>query len=170
MRLRYLLPALLTFATSCAAAEKTRTVTLTTEQAVALHCVLAPGKGQDRQPTCLNIEAYEDVIKDGANERMVQRRYVYKPGVSSGMAKNILALRYVTERFDRERALLQEKIFSGGQPDEKKPAEIIEYQKQVRELLDTKNDFNLFTISDAELDQKAPYPAAVLAILDPIRE
>lgn len=165
------------------AAEKTKAVSLTVEQAVNMHCVLNANKDNNRQPTCNNIETYDDVIKEGDRERVVTRRYQFKPGVLSAMAKNILALRYVTEKFERERALLQEKVLvtqplgpSASTDDatvnlRAREKEFAEYTKQAREMLSAKIDFNLYAFSDAELDlAKNAIPASVLAILDPIRE
>lgn len=180
LRLLCALSLLVTAAIPAYSGDKTKSVKLTVSQALSLHCALAATKGQDRQPICLNLETYDDVVKEGDRERVIPRRYQYKPGVIGAMAKNILALQYVTESFNKERTLLQEKIITFVvAPDQaKQPEEFREYQRQITDytkqanaLADEPHEFNLFTFSDAELDTaKNPFPASVLAIINPIRE
>lgn len=180
MRLGFIAAIILISTSVCSAADKTKTVSLTIVQALNLHCALAATKGQDRQPTCGNLETYETIIKEGDREKVVQKRYEYKPGVISAMAKNILVLQPTVESFQKQRQFLQEKIVTiAVQPDAmKQPDEFREwfkqmadYQKQANALGDETREFNLYTLSDAELDtNKNPIPASVLAVINPIRE
>lgn len=186
MRFRYVLPLLAMMIAPTAAADKTKAVTLTVERAIDLHCALSPVRGPDRQPVCLNVETYDDIIKEGDREKVVARRYQFKPGVVSAMTKNILALRYVVEKFQREQTFLQEKLFAGlPSPGEAAPqverdaasaargAALTEFNKQRSLLLGASVDFNLYTLTDADLglpDGKNPMPGSLLATLDPIRE
>lgn len=181
MRLFLFLSAII-ISTSACAADKTKTVSLTIVQALNLHCALAATKTAERppQPACANLETYDTIIKEGDREKVVAKRYEYKPGVISVMAKNILVLQPTVESFQKQRQVLQDKIVTiTMQPNaEKQPDEFREwfkqmadYQKQANALGDETREFNLYTLSDAELDtNKNPIPASVLAVINPIRE
>lgn len=169
------------------ASDKTKVVKLTVIQALNLKCAINADKDQSRQPMCPNLESADYIIKEGDRERVVPKRYTYKPGVISAMAKNILALQYVTDAFNKERALLQEKIITIlVAPDQKEQkAEFdrwvqqqAEYTKAANALGEAPHDFNLFTFSDVELGiaesvpekDRNQFPASLLAAINPIRE
>lgn len=181
-----LIVALLLLVPQAYAAEKTKIVSLTIFQALSLHCVLNATKVQG-QPICANLESYEDIIKEGDREKVVPRRYQYKSGVLGAMAKNILALQFVTEAFQKERALLQEKIITfvvapkqDTHPEEyeKWARQNADYTKQANVLGEAVKKFNFLTFSDVELGiaESVPvkdrnlFPASILVIINPIRE
>jgi len=149
-----------TFVTGCGAAEKTKEVKLTAERAIAMLDAISN-----------RMENYEKTTKDkDGNEKQIRVPYTFDVSTRMALAKDILALKFVADAFEKTRiALLME--LSGGsgviQPNTTEEA-----QFRVKLMAESQKEYtlNLFVFSKADLKLKDDdgFQASVLQAIIPI--
>lgn len=147
------------------AADKTREVKLTTEQAIIL--VEALGR----------LDGYDRVVSDGGRERVVKQAYQLDIGARMAIARAIPALQYVTKPAQEA---YQSRIMelSGGtgtlDPSKSEDApKLARINAEWKEILAKVNTFNLPVLTEADLKLKensALAPTTISALLPILSE
>jgi hypothetical protein len=127
---------------------------LTVEQVV----VVANGLAQ--------LDGYEKVVKDGAQEKVVKVPYNFGGGLRWSIAGNLEKGRAVAKRYeDSRKAVFDQMAKDGKIPAEKEQV----FTDELRKILDKPADIQLDHFKRDELKtQENPIPGSVLSLLLPI--
>lgn len=138
--------------------EKTREVKLPMSRILGLANALAA------------LDGYEDVVKDGAAEKVVRRAYKFEPGLRTSISRNITTLRPLLEGYNKEQSDLLVSITGGTLPAPNTP-ETARFNIESNRVLAVEWKLNLFILRETELKMEVnPIPGTILSNLDPIME